>query len=325
MTKLTFILNDENVLNSYGFYILSSGGKLQRFKDNPVMLSDHINSNENVIGKWDNVQLKDGKIMAESNFDDGTDLAVSIAGKVERGFLKGASMGIIPNWDSMLSVGDRLMLTEWELAEASIVPVPSNRNSIAIYSEDGKHLLNQEDIKSLCLSIQEKIIKPNNFKKNMKKILLSMSALVALGLDNQPEEGTDASIVEAKILGLSNSINALQKENDGLKAEALKEKEQRAASKKEAVTKAVELAISAGKIAADKKDEFIELGTINEALLTSTLESLPAKASFGAGVKVPSGNGAAVVDSIEDFQKLSLEEQLSFKNDNQAAYKKLFS
>ena len=72
MTKLTFILNDESVINSYGFQILSSGGKLQRFLDNPVMLSNHLNTNENVIGKWENVKFQDGKIMADSNFDQGS-------------------------------------------------------------------------------------------------------------------------------------------------------------------------------------------------------------------------------------------------------------
>jgi hypothetical protein len=324
MTKLTFILNDESVINSYGFQILSSGGKLQRFLDNPVMLSNHLNTNENVIGKWENVKLQDGKIMADSNFDQGSELAIEIAGKVDRGYLKGASMGIIPNWDSMIDMGGQLMLTEWELAEASIVPVPSNRNSIAIYSADGK-LLKQEDVKSLCLSIQEKIYKPNNSKKNMKKILLSVPALVVLGLSSQPEEGVDASIVESKLLSLATDLKSLKSENDSLKAEAKLEKEQRETVKKAAVTQAVELAISAGKITADKKDEFIELGMINEALLNSTLITLTGKTSFSAGVKVPQANGSEIVSSVDDFQKLSLEKQLSFKNDHPDAYKKLFS
>ncbi|ELY2011107.1 hypothetical protein SL057_002164 [Flavobacterium psychrophilum] len=70
MTKpKVFMLNDDAVQNSYGFFILTSGGKLDRFKSNPVMLSDHINKNENVIGNWLNLQVINGLIQAEPNFD----------------------------------------------------------------------------------------------------------------------------------------------------------------------------------------------------------------------------------------------------------------
>jgi hypothetical protein len=146
-----------------------------------------------------------------------------------------------------------------------------------------------------------------------------------VGLSSQPEEGVDASIVESKLLSLANDLQALKSENDSLKAEATREKEQREAVKKAAVAQAVELAISSGKITADKKDEFIELGMINEALLHSTLNTLAAKTSFSAGVKVPAADGSKIVSSVDDFQKLSLDQQLSFKNDHPDAYKKLFS
>lgn len=326
MPKPKFILNDENVINSYGFYILTSGGKLQRFKDNPVMLSNHINTNENVIGKWENLEIAGGQILVDPNFDTETPLGLDISGKVDRGYLKGASMGIIPNWDSMQRMGDKLMLTEWELAEGSIVPVPSNRNSIAIYSADGK-LLQEDEVKNLCLSVAEKLFIPEklNLNTTMKKILLSVPALMALGLDNQAEDGTDAAVVEAKILTLAKANSTLKHEKEGLELAAKALKDAQEAAQKQAVTESVDLAVTQGKIPADAKEKFIQLGLHNEALLKSTLEAIPAKTNFAAGVTSPGGNGAAVVKTMEEFQKLELAAQLSFKNDNPEAYKKLFS
>ena len=326
MSKTNFILNDENVMNSYGFYILTSGGKLQRFKDNPVMLSNHINTNENVIGKWENVVIENGQILATPNFDIEAPLGLDISGKVDRGYLKGASMGIIPNWDSMQRLGDKLMLTEWELAEGSIVPVPSNRNSIAIYSADGK-LLKEEDVQNLCLSVAQKLPTPENLNLNitMKKILLSVSALLALGLDNQPEDGTDAAVVEAKILALSAANATLKGEKEGLELAAQAMKDAQVAAQKQTVTETVDLAVTQGKIPADAKEKSVQLGLHDSALLKSTLEAIPGKVNLGAGVRIPGGDGAATVATMEDFQNLSAEAQLSFKNDSPEEYKKLFS
>jgi hypothetical protein len=326
MPKPNFILNDENVMNSYGFYILTSGGRLERFRDNPVMLSNHINTNENVIGKWENVLIENGQIKATPNFDIDAPLGLDISGKVDRGYLKGASMGIIPKWDSMERIGDKLMLTEWELAEGSIVPVPSNRNSIAIYSADGK-LLQEEEVKNLCLSVAQKLPTPENLNLNitMKKILLSVSALLALGLDNQPEDGTETSVVEAKILTLSSENKTLKKDKEALELAAQAMKDAQVAAQKQTVTETVDLAITQGKIPADAKEKFVQLGLHDSALLKSTLEAIPGKKNLGAGVKTPDGNGDTAVATMEDFQKLGLEAQLSFKNDSPEAYKKLFS
>jgi len=88
-------LNDEAVVNSYGFRILTAGIDLTRFKLNPVMLDGHIQSNQNVIGSWKDITLEGGKLLAEPIFDMEDDNAKLIAGKVERGVIKGASMGIM--------------------------------------------------------------------------------------------------------------------------------------------------------------------------------------------------------------------------------------
>lgn len=318
-----FILNDDSVQNSYGFFIMTSGGKLDRFKSNPVMLSDHINKNENVIGNWLNIEVVGGLIQAEPNFDVARPIGLEISGQVDREFIKGASMGIMPNWDSMERVGDRLVLKEWELVEASIVPVPSNKNSIAIYGIDGK-LMDESEIQTLCLSVQGgETPNLNPKKENMKKILLSVACLMALSFKEQPTDGLDVADVEAKILGLSNDLKTAKDENAALKLAAKTAKEAQEAATKLAVEKKVKLGIAEGKFGADKETEMIALGLSSEVALDTVLASIPAKQNFSAGVKTPNGTGGVEVKSMDDFQKLSLDQQLAFKNDQPEEYKKI--
>jgi hypothetical protein len=324
MTKpKVFILNDDAVQNSYGFFILTSGGKLDRFKSNPVMLSDHVNKNENVIGNWLNLEVINGIIQAEPNFDTARPIGLEISGQVERDFIKGASMGILPNWDSMERVGDKLILKEWELVEASIVPVPSNRNSIAIYSVDGK-ILEESEIQTLCLSVKSEINPNLNFNKdNMKKIVLSLGTLVLLGFKDQPADGTDVHEVESKILALSNNVETLKSENEGLKLASKTAKEAKEAEAKKRIDTKVELGITQGKFGVDKKEEMVTLGLASESALDTVLASIAPKLNFAAGVIVPGGNGTAVVGTIDDFQKLSLEAQKEFKASQPLEYNKL--
>lgn len=319
-----FVFNDENVKNSYGFYINTLGIKMDRFNDNPVMLNNHINSNENVIGNWSEALKEGGLLKLKPHFDEETDLGKDVAGKVDRGYLKGCSMGIIPNWDSVQKVGDRLIMMECELAEGSIIPVPSNKGAIAIYSIDGK-LLSEDEVSNLTLSISNQFKDELNINQTMKKILLSVATLMVLGFKDQPTDGLDVADVESKVLDLSAKLTALTTENEGLKLAAQTQKEAHEAAVKLAATQKVDLAITQGKIPADKKEAFVQLGITSPEVLQTTLDSIPVKKDFSAGVTVPGGTGAVEVKSMEDFQKLSLGDQLSFKNDSPEEYKKLFS
>lgn len=320
-----FFANDENVKNSYGFHINTLGIKMDRFNDNPVMLNNHSNSNENVIGNWTEPLKELGKLKLKPNFDEETDLGKDVAGKVDRGYLKGCSMGIIPNWDSVEKVGDRLIMMECELAEVSIIPVPSNRGAIAIYSADGE-LMKESDVKSLCLSVSkklEKIPEKVNTNLDMKKIILSVATLMLLGFKDQPADGLEVAEVEGQVLALSQKFEALKAENAGLKLAAQVAKDAQEAAALLAVTQKVELAITQGKIPADKKEQFVNLGITSAEVLQVTLDSIPAKQNFGADISVPGGTGASVVKTMEDFQKLSLEGQLTFKRENAEEYQKL--
>ena len=82
-------------------------------------------------------------------------------------------------------------------------------------------------------------------------------------------------------------------------------------------------AIKSGKITADKRQTFADLAAQNFELAKATLEGIPAKKTFSSGVTTPTG--VTGVATMEDFQKLSLDEKLAFKNGNPEAYQKLIA
>lgn len=312
MAKKSFILNDERVENSHGFFVLNSGGRFDRFNNNPVMLSDHKNENDYVVGKWDNLRQEPYLLVADPSFDKGSERAKKVQKQVEDEFVKGASIGLIPLRFEIIN--DKLWLVDWEMIEASIVPIPSNKSSLAIYNEK-KELLSDDQIKNICLSMRETL--PNvNLKNNMKKIQLTLAALIALGFTDADKEGVEENVLNEKILGLSKQNETLKQQNDALIQERDAERQKMALS-------AVDTAIAQGKITADKKETFLSLFKTNPELAKQTLDAIPVKTDLAG--KIVSPAGASTVKSLEDFQKLSLQEQLDFKANQPEDYKKLFN
>ena len=154
------------------------------------------------------------------------------------------------------------------------------------------------------------------------KLQLTQLALVALGMSASTKE-LSADEIESAILALSKSRDELKEKltlsEEQLSAYVAKEKAQR-----EALTaQMLDEAIKSGKITADKRQTFADLAAQNFELAKATLEGIPAKKSFSAGVTTPTGTTG--VATMEDFQKLSLEEKVAFKNGNPEAYQKLIA
>uniref|UniRef100_UPI0039A44A42 HK97 family phage prohead protease n=1 Tax=Ornithobacterium rhinotracheale TaxID=28251 RepID=UPI0039A44A42 len=308
-----FILNDETKANSYGFKIKTSGISLERFSANPVMLDGHNPSNLSVIGQWKEIKTEDGKLSADADFDTEDQNAALIAGKVERGIIKGASMGIAFQKKDLRLENGELILSACELFEASIVSIPSNANALRLYVDN--KLLTDKEIQSLCLSIENN----ENFnpEKNMKKLQLSTAALLILGFAAAQE--LDAEQINEAVLSLDKQKKDLEAKLQ-LSEEKVQAYEKKAKEEKDkAITDMVSLAVQQGKITADKQQSFVELANQNFELAKSTLDAIPAKQNYSGAVKTPTG----AVQTMEDFQKLSLTEQLAFKNGNPEAYKAL--
>ena len=138
--KHTFVLCDGNRVNSYGFRTDLAGLDLERFKSNPVMLYAHDPSD--VIGRWENIRVEDNQLKADAVFDTDDEQGKRIAGKVERGFLKGCSMGI--HVKELHEVDNVHVATRSELMEASVCPIPSDAGAVRLYDENRKELTFEE-------------------------------------------------------------------------------------------------------------------------------------------------------------------------------------
>lgn len=318
---LTFILNDESKVNSYGFRVKNEGICLKRFKQNPVILADHWNSPNYVIGRWENIRVEGKQLKADAVFDMEDEAAAKIAGKVERGFLKGASMGIRFNRDDMSETpAGTYDLSACELYEASIVAVPSNANAVKLYSQSGELM----DDDTVLLSLQELMNGPSKQieNRNMSKSILLSAATITLLTGYGLADATNPQDVETAVKSLKSKLDAESAahklEKDARLALETKVKAQEAAE----LTALVDQAVTDGQILAAQKDTFVALG-LEQA--KSIISGLPKKQTLAAGVVTRSAEGVTDPKDREAFQKLSLEEQLSFKESNPEGYVALFS
>lgn len=320
MSKKPFIFNDENIKNSHGFYIPTSGISLTRFRKNPMMLDSHYNSTQSVLGKWINLKVDKGLLSGEPLFDSEDSNVTVIEGKVERGFINSCSMGIVFNREDLKIIAGKLILEKCELYEVSIVAVPSNANSIRLYVDGSNTPLSEDEVQSLCLSVLpvdfEQVISPvtNPENKNMK-ITLSVVAALALGFSATELEHED-SVINLKIADLDARRSAAE-----LKLSAITQAQEEA--KLTAIKNKVALAIKANPSLADKEQDFVNLGIANESLLDSTLAAFPVKASLAA--QIHNKGAGSEVKTPDDFQKLSHEAQLKFKAEEPQAYQALFT
>ncbi len=205
-----------------------------------------------------------------------------------------------------------LVLTACELYEASIVAVPSNANAVRLYSAETGKLLQDSEVQELCLSVSQKKNITIKNDKNMK-ITLTPAATLALGFGSTTE--VDSAELSAK-------IEALETARSSAVAELSAIKQAQETEKINAIKLQVDEAIEQGKIKATEKDKFVQLGVVNPELLNTTLGAIPAKQKFNKGLG--GKRTEPEVKTADDFQKLSLQEQLAFKAENPQAYLNLF-
>lgn len=243
--RYTFVLCDGSVNNSYGFRTNVDGINLDRFKTNPVMLYGHDSWNlDSVIGRWENIRVEGGKLMADAVFDVDTEKGKDVAGRVERGFLRGCSMGL--RITKFVEYEDEDVAEMSELVEASICAIPSDSNAVRLYDDNNK-VITLEEMK---LSFNN----PNNNQEPMKK-------------EPEQSENTDSRIVtfEAQVQQRDTEIAQLKATISEMK--------------KESVESFLSAAVKDGKITEGEKEGFAKLATTDFDTVKSIIESKPAKAS----------------------------------------------
>lgn len=298
----TFILSDES-LNSYGFWIKTSGIDLKQFKRNPVMLFNHSRPWRGTkdellpIGIWVNIRIEDGALKADAAFDKDDEFAAEIARKVESGVIRMCSVGIEVTEDTedvnMLKPGQRRRtVTKCKLTECSITTFGANENAIVLYKKgelieltDGSDNIGVEFL--------------NNNNKKMEQIALS------LGL---PETATMAQVL-AKIEELKKSEKA---------AEQLKADKEKVEGNY--ITQAIDTAVKQGKLAATSKEHYEQIGKeMGIDFLTTTLSALTPRSKPSEAIMSATGDNAD--KKFKDYMPSELE---SMRVNQLDIYKKLY-
>jgi len=146
------------------------GAILKDYRRNPVILAQHEHGPIEVIGKTIKIKAEDDQLIALAEFDVDDEFSARIWGKIERGFLRAASIGFRTITTRLVEEGkvDKntglegpvIIATKWRLYEWSIVAVGADSESLGRSSaEDNEHAADDDtEIKFYLPSLE------NNFK-----------------------------------------------------------------------------------------------------------------------------------------------------------------
>lgn len=283
-----FVLNDEAVKNTYGFRVLTEGIKTDTFLKNPVCLRDHKNDTDNVIGTWQDLRREGGKLTASVVFDTDNEVADRVAKKVEKGLVRGCSMGVSFDYIDMEKRGGEQVLTKCELYEASIVPVPANPNTIAVYNAQGK-LLSEAEIKQLTLT-KKSSENHKEFKtmKNLKSYL-------------QLAEDADETAAISAVKEIELRLRETTADRDRYKKQIGELEAAEKARLKADFEKEADAAVKDGRLDAKGKAAVVEMAEGKYDKAKALLNSLPKHKSVAAVLKSDK-------DSLARYDKMSFDE-----------------
>lgn len=285
MAKYTFIINDES-LNIGGFRVLTAGIELARFKNNPVVKVMHDSYSQWMpIGLASNLRIDDqNRLIADVEFDDEDEEAIKVEKKVMKKILRATSLGLKEiEWSDDMSV-----LQRSELLEISIVDVPANANTVTLHRK-GKRV-------ELSADNAEEIKKNNSKTKNVNTMIKLLNLLMSIqvggaqvvNLSATSDEKEAQAQVQLGITQLSQKVTRLSAELNTSQA-AQKKAEDGLITLKDSVVQEkannlIELSVTAGKITAEKKEQWIKLAVANYEETKGILEGMKAHSKLSAQI-----------------------------------------
>lgn len=304
MGKRVRISND--ILNCYGFRVLTAGIDVEQYKRNPVLL--YMHERGNVVGYVKDLKVENDEVTGELMFDCASEQSERCQKQFEFGSLRMVSAGleIIETSEdpAMLVPGQtRPTITKSRLFEVSVADVGANDDAIVL-EKDGKRItLSKDGTCGLPLITHNN----NQNQEDMEQKVIALQ----LGL---PETATEKEINEKLA-----QLTAVQRENDTLKAEAQKLTEAR-------IAQLVDTAIAEKRLDAQHKEQFVELGKkIGAEELENTLQAMKPQVKLSSML---GHHGSAPVSEVEKtYTKLSevpADELVKLRAENVEEYKKLY-
>lgn len=250
--------------------MLTSGVNLDEFRKNPVMLLNH-NDYSLPIGRWENIRIVGGKILADAVFDEKDERAAEVMRKVDNDFIRMASIGAWPPEEksdaySLMLPGQRYpTVTKWTVREASIVTIGANHNALAFYDKSTQEVID--------LTVAGAIVR---LMDNSPKIL-NMSLLTQkLNLHDTANESEIVSAVQ----NLMDDNARLKSENKTLTDAIDKANADRDAANKAEAVRLVDAAILTGKLDAKAKDATLAMFDKDFDNTKAMLEAIPKRQSI---------------------------------------------
>ena len=300
MEKKTFVLHDSTV-NTHGFRMLTEGVDLSTFRENPVMLLNH-NQWDLPIGRWENIRVEGDSILADAVFDDGDERSRQIAGKVDRGFLKAASIGARPvmfsDDPSTWLPGQREpTVTKWIAREASICSIGANYHSLALYDAENRVIDLSSPGVLISLSGSRTVLPVEPDTKNVSTMLnqnnLKMNLRRFFGLNDAASEDAvieAAESVKRENVTLTQEKTALEAENKRLKEKIEAADRAKADVQNAEAAALVEKAIKDARISAEGRAVWLADFAVDFENAKVRLSSIPARQPVAAQVETGAEN-----------------------------------
>ena len=273
------VLISDETINSYGFYLLNSGGDMTQFKKNNILLWMHnrpwrgTKDEVLALGTVDNVSFneKEQHWEGDLNFDMKDEFAAKIAQKWDDGVYKIVSAGIRIIEQSSdvkyIKPGQRYeTVTKWALKELSVVDIGSNPNSLALYDDEDKVVTLSDN------PDQEIPIKKLSLLNNEEMEIVKLTDGSELTIAQVQELADKAKSQGAIITQLTAERDEFKTENDGFK-QAEKD------AKKTEAAQLVDAAVLDGRLDAAGKTSFITLFEKDHDGAKTALASIPKRTS----------------------------------------------
>jgi hypothetical protein len=279
LTEYKFVVNDEAVVNRYGYRILNKGVNTKQFLTNPVCLFQHRRTAEwrdddiLPIGKWTRFEIDGTKIIGYVTFSEATEKAKTIATMVAEGTLNACSMGfytlkVSEDVVDLVPGQTRGTVTKCDLLEISIVDVPGNPASVQLLNASAEQIENLDAVLPL-LTLNTKPI--SAMKKENFIAMLLMFGLVADATEEQLMEAAKQQ-GEALTVAKAQLLKATEAEHQ-LKAKTL-----------------IDTAVASKKLTEAQRPSFEKLAMTDYDAAKTAIDSLTA---------LPTGSGKTVTEQLQ--------------------------
>ena len=178
----------------------------------------YMHERPTIIGMWKNLRKEDGKLYADAVFDTESEKGGEVARQVEKGFLRGASIGITYQKEYLKNG----VLEKCRLFEISIVDIGSNPNALKLYDDTETVELYFKDIIAQNIIAEKLNLDDRSYTNIIQHVELLSEGFIRL-LDWQKEVIEDREIETEALIDIAVKRKAIPEHLRNLQKQAFAE------------------------------------------------------------------------------------------------------